>query len=67
MTKVFMIESERGWGSRVDEVKEFDTPEQAEAFVIDYNTKYNPPSDAVPDWFMYAEIEGYKGLGMQRE
>lgn len=57
-TRVFIIESERGWGSKVDEVKEFDTPEEAAKFVKDYNDKYNPPRPGpAPDWYMIARLE----------
>lgn len=52
-----MIESERGWGQRVDEVKEFDTAEEAQQFAKDYNTKYNPPGP-VPDWYIVARYVG---------
>lgn len=52
--RVNLIESESGWGSRIDEVKYFDTMEEAEAFVIEFN-KYND-KPTVPDWYMYAEI-----------
>lgn len=51
---VHIIESERGWGQRVDEVKEFDTLEQAEEFVKDFNAEND--KDYVPDWYMYATI-----------
>lgn len=54
-TKVYIIESERGWGSKIDEVKEFDTPELAATFVKDYNDKHNPPGP-VPDWYMVASL-----------
>lgn len=63
--RVEIIESELGWGSKVDEVKEFDTWEEANEFTRDYNTKYNPPSDNTPDWYMYANLEG-QGYGMLR-
>lgn len=53
--KVLIIESERGWGQKVDEVKEFDTREEAEKFCKEYNSKNNEPT--VPDWYMYARIE----------
>jgi hypothetical protein len=53
--KVVIIESERGWGQRIDEVKEFDDRAAAEAFVKDYNKENNLPS--APDWYMYARIE----------
>ncbi len=50
---VDIIESERGWGSKVDETIHFDSKEEAEKYVKDYNTKYNSKS-TVPDWYMYA-------------
>lgn len=59
VTKVHIIESERGWGQKVDEEKEFATYEQAEAFCREYNSKHNPPVAATapaPDWYMYARI-----------
>lgn len=67
MTKVYIIESELGWGKSVEEVLEFDTEEEAEKFCREYNRKYNPPDiDVVPDWYMYAEMEGQKEYGMLR-
>jgi hypothetical protein len=55
-TKVVIIEAERGWGSRVDEVKMFPTRAAAEKFCRDYNADNNKPT--VPDWYMVARIEG---------
>ena len=52
--RVRIIESERGWGQKVDSVKYFDTYEKAESFVKDYNKENN--QHTVPDWYMYAEI-----------
>jgi hypothetical protein len=49
---VDIIESERGWGQRVDETKYFDDKVTAEQFVEKYNAKNNLP--AVPDWYDYA-------------
>lgn len=57
MVKVQIIESESDWGARVDSVKEFDTVEEAEKFVREYNSKYNPPGPT-PSWYMFANIEG---------
>ncbi len=54
MVKVNIIESERGWGSKVDEVKEFATVELAEAFVEEFNS-FNT-EEKVPDWYQRAEI-----------
>lgn len=66
MVKVFIIESEAGWGQKVDEVKEFPTQEEAVAFVKEYNNKYNPPKAQTPDWYMYARLENDNGYGMMR-
>ncbi len=52
--KVEIIESERGWGQRVDEVKYFSNKDEATKFCNDYN-KENDKS-IVPDWYMYAII-----------
>lgn len=57
-TIVHIIESERGWGQKIDERMEFDTIKEAEDFVKQYNSRNNEPN--VPDWYMYAEI-GYRG------
>lgn len=54
--KVEIIESERGWGMKVDEVKYFDTKEEAESYCKDFN-KHNP-TDHVPDWYMVAHYAG---------
>jgi len=65
--KVLIVESERGWGQRVDEEKEFPTREEAEAFCRDYNGKHNPPKEQTPDWYMYARMEDQPlGSGMLR-
>ena len=66
MTKVYIIESERGWGQRVEEVLEFDTPEEAEAYTRCYNNEHNPPATQTPEWYMYAHMEGQKEYGMLR-
>jgi hypothetical protein len=49
---VYIIESERGWGQRVDETRKFDAYDKAAAFTNQYNSENN--LDAVPDWYMYA-------------
>ena len=54
MGTVQIIESERGWGAKVDEVKKFPTREAAEAFCTEYNKSNNLP--VVPDWYMFARI-----------
>ena len=55
--QVNMIESERGWGSKIDEVKYFDTAEEATKFVQEYNLKFNS-SSVVPDWYIVADYVG---------
>ena len=52
MHKVYIYESECGLGQKLDEVKEFDTLEKAQAFVVEYNKKNDLPY--VPDWYMFA-------------
>lgn len=64
--KVLMIESERGWGQRIEEKKEFPTLAEAEAFCREYNSKNNPPLETTPDWYMYAQISGRVGQPMLR-
>lgn len=54
--RVDIIESERGWGTKVDEVKYFDSEESAKAFCAEYN-KTNTASVA-PDWYMQANYCG---------
>lgn len=54
--KVEIIESERGWGSKIDEVKYFSTKESAEKFVKEFNSAND--KDVVPDWYMYARYCG---------
>lgn len=64
--KVEIIESEKGWGQKIDEIMEFDSKEEAENFCRDYNNKYNPPRDTVPEWYMYARLEGQATFTMLR-
>lgn len=65
--RVLIIESERGWGQKIDEVKEFATREEAEKFCCEYNDKHNPPMDSAPDWYMYARMEDHeRGESMLR-
>jgi len=53
--KVIIIESERGWGTKIDEVKYFDNETEARRFVDEYNRDL--PAH-VPDWYMMARYEG---------
>lgn len=50
--KVYIMEYERGWGSRVDETLEFDTPEEQDIFIELYNA--HNTEKTVPDWYMVA-------------
>ena len=50
---VTIIESERGWGQRVDEVKTFKTKAEADVFVEEFNSHNNKAT--IPYWYMYAE------------
>ena len=52
-TKVLNIESEAGWGQRVDETLEFDTEHEADEFIKGYNSFNNLPE--APSWYMYAK------------
>ncbi len=53
--KVTVIESERGWGSKVDDHMVCLSTEDANEFITRFNSKNNFPT--VPDWYMYAESE----------
>jgi hypothetical protein len=69
MAKVFIIESESGWGQRVDEVKEFASMAEARRYAAGYNAKFNPPlkpGEPTPEWYMYARVEGDDGYGILR-
>jgi hypothetical protein len=54
--RVEIIESERGWGQKIDEVKYFDSEADAKFFCTNYN-KDNPAGPA-PDWYMQANYCG---------
>lgn len=51
--RVDIIESERGWGQKVDEQKFFTDANEAYLFVEEFNAKND--KDYVPDWYMYAQ------------
>jgi hypothetical protein len=56
-----IIESERDWGRRIDEVKEFKTEKERDDFIREYNDKL--PDGPAPDWYMCA----YKGDNIIRD
>ena len=55
--RVTVIESERGWGQKVDEYRRFETKEEAEQWAKQFNAKND--LDYVPDWYMRAESPSY--------
>ena len=58
--KVVIIESERGWGQKVDEELYFDNEAEAREYARAYNAKYNTATE-VPDWYMRADYVGKVG------
>lgn len=62
--KVDIIESERGWGQKLDETKGFSSYEKAVKFITDFNKDNN--QETVPDWYMYARPNNFKILNPQR-
>lgn len=50
--RVDIIESERGMGQKIDDVKFFDDEKEALDFVVEYNKDNN--LSYVPDWYMRA-------------
>lgn len=53
---VGIIESEAGWGQKIDETLLFTSKDKATKYVDDYNTKYNPPKAQTPSWYMKAVL-----------
>lgn len=51
---VDVIESEKGWGQRLDETRLFETHEEAIEFMKQFNSHND--KKAVPDWYMYATL-----------
>lgn len=47
------IESERGWGQKVDETHYFRTEQEAKDYVKKFNARNT--ADVVPDWYMRAD------------
>lgn len=50
-----VIESEKGWGSKVDDHMVCLSNDDAKAFITEFNSKNNQPT--TPDWYMYADSE----------
>lgn len=55
--RVTVIESERGWGQKVDEYRRFQTKEDAWRWADEFNSR-NTASMA-PDWYMQAQDPVY--------
>jgi hypothetical protein len=55
--RVSIVEYERGWGSKVDQVLYFDDEEEAKKYARNYNAMYNTET-TVPDWYMVAQYDG---------
>ena len=51
--RVRYTEYERGWGSRPDGFKDFDTLQEAIHHMDEFNAKNT--AESVPDWYMVAE------------
>lgn len=51
--KAGIYEYERGWGSKLDEVREFDTAQERDTFIQNFNSQNT--EDTVPDWYMVAQ------------
>ena len=54
--RVDIIEFERGWGSKVDEVIYFDNKAEAVKYCEDFNARNT--ARTAPDWYMVAEYRG---------
>lgn len=54
--KVEIWEHERGWGSKIEDVKYFDTEQAAKDFCNQFNSKNTEPT--APDWYMCADYCG---------
>lgn len=54
--RVDIMEFERGWGSRVDEILYFDNEAEALRYVTAFNAVNTAPT--APDWYMVAEYCG---------
>jgi hypothetical protein len=54
--RVDIIESERGWGQKLDETLYFDNEEEAREYVRAFNARNTETT--VPDWYMRADYCG---------
>lgn len=59
LIEVAIVESERGWGQRIDEIKKFKTQKGAKNFIKRFNQNNiddYTKTGVIPDWYMQAEI-----------
>jgi len=54
--RVDIIESERGWGQRVDETLYFDNEAEAREYCRQFNARNT--AAVAPDWYMRADYVG---------
>lgn len=54
--RVDIIESERGWGSKIIDTLYFDTEPEAKSHAADVNSKNTETT--VPDYYIYADYRG---------
>ena len=50
--RVDIIESERGWGQKIEDQKFFDNYDEAATYIERYNADL--PAGPAPDWYMMA-------------
>ena len=55
MIKVNIFESEKGWGQKLLETKEFKTEVKAKEYIIEFNSKNN--LSRTPDYYTYAVLD----------
>lgn len=51
--RVIVTESERGWGTKIDDIVYFNHIHHADEYVKNFNK--DNPSGPAPDWYMQAE------------
>jgi hypothetical protein len=54
--RVDIVEHERGWGSKVDDVIYFDNKAEAVKYCETFNARNT--DNTAPDWYMVAEYRG---------
>jgi hypothetical protein len=61
--KVYIVESEAGWGRRIDEAVEFITREEAVQYAEEYNRSFNS-GPIRSEWSMIAKVEREDGYSV---